>query len=186
MKLYGLPVLRRLRQILSYQALDSIVGKIVAVRSGETAPSDVIRGLNGHLPVKEGFIRNVSSCVEGPIAKYGILDLTFEVTEPGFALQRSGLQVFRDLGLVEKNSSAEDFVPDLLNQLAEEAEKGTPLLKIFLHAKQDLFYSDSSPEALERRAAEGLPREFWPHLFKVEDACLTNIDSIWLIKHFYM
>ena len=37
-----------------------------------------------------------------------------------------------------------------------------------------------------RRLSEGLPGDFWPHSFLIEDACVTNAKSIWIAKYAYL
>jgi hypothetical protein len=54
-------------------------------------------------------------------------------------------------------------------------------LKLFLHAEKQV-------PALATFTAlrEPLPAGFWPATFIVDDACLTNARSIWLMKHLYL
>jgi hypothetical protein len=178
-----LSLLRRLHRSLAYSTVDALAGISVQVHSAETAPDDVLGVVKRALSINVTTMAPDLDYREGAIAKYGILDLTFGIGSTSSEIPRPGLGILRPLGLVDGGEGADalEVSDDFLRDLTLESEAGHPYLKVFLETQDALPPRDSL-----RRLREGMPAGFWPHLFVVRDACLTNTPSIWLAKHFYM
>jgi hypothetical protein len=80
--------------------------------------------------------------------------------------------------------------------LAEDIAKDQVFLRLFIEEvpHRDLGkYWAQTMEAGKGRLFEGgisemetLLEGFFPHRMTISDACLTNADSIWFHKHFYL
>ena len=64
----------------------------------------------------------------------------------------------------------------LLDFLADDVEKNEAMIKLFLRA------AESQSPRLSLKLAE----DYFPQIFIVEDACMTNSGNVWFNKHFYM
>lgn len=180
----GLPlaILRRLRRSLIYGTVDSVLNRSVRVSSYETAVDDVLAEARAGVPLTSAVHDEVESSDLVVIQKYGILDFTYRVTLAELGLSPAGLGVLRSLGLVDASDpNPPDWDHAILAELADEAEAGALYLKVFLRTVDEL-----PPHAVLRRLEEGLPPQFWPHDFVVEDACVTNAKGVWLAKHVYL
>jgi hypothetical protein len=176
-------IVRKLARSLIYSVLDELLLQKVVVHSAETAPEDILAGLAGRIPPGTLFIGPELRHRSGTIAKYGLLDLRYQVEIPVSRPQAvHGLTALRELGFLEKASEdeAEDdllFLKDML----EETGTGHLFLKVFLETEYDIEKAKRL-----RRLYEGMPSSFWPREFIVGDACITNAASVWINKHFYV
>jgi hypothetical protein len=124
----------------------------------------------------------------GVLAKYGLLDLTFAVPEADFPPKDvPGCTPLRSLGFVgTRKSSANPEDPNelliWLEQMEEEIKNDGAIVKLMLVETKHL--------APERETWRKWVREPglmpFPKDFRVLDACLTNSDSVWINKHFYL
>jgi len=174
----SLAVLRRLRRSLIYTALDHLTGRRVRVASAESAHDDVIAALAEPFPGAAATTRDPRE-LTGPVEKYGILDLTYRLAATSLPLQRPGLGILQEVGVSEGDPADPAFGHEFLGDLASECEGPQLYLKIFLRSEK---------EPASRWSIHGyqLPPDFWPATFILDDACLTNSRSIWLMKHFYL
>jgi hypothetical protein len=124
--------------------------------------------------------------VVGGLAKYGLIDRSFDAppalledpsTLVGIAALRAngmGLRAEPDpdpeIAAAEAEMNA-DFLRDLADKL------GSCVLKVFL---------DDDVDGARRPRRLSLLPEYFPRVFTVTDACVTNADGIWMGKHFYL
>lgn len=182
MKTAPLSLLRRLDRSLVYTSLDQVVGKRARVASAESALDDVIAALAEHLPITVTTNGPDLRHLEGAIAKYGLLDLTYGIASTTLPIDRPGISLLRGVGLVEGSEPDPDGLfsaDDFLNEMVLEAEGPDLYLKLFLQ-------TEIETPAEMMRFSGSLPAGFWPATFIVNDACLTNARSIWLMKHLYL
>ena len=179
----SLALLRRLHRSLAYSTLDALTDTRVEVHSAETALDDVLRLVRETVPVTVTTMAPDIHFRAAAIAKYGILDVTFGIGSTPLEVSRPGLDVLRSVGLVDgqESTDATEIIGDFLSDLTLESEAGERYLKVFLEIEDSLPAGGSL-----RRLQDGMWPGFWPHLFLVRDACLTNAPSIWLAKHFYL
>ena len=159
-----------------------MIGKRVRVVSAESAHGDVIAGLAEHLARSVTTRKPPLHYLVGAIAKYGILDLTYGTTSPSEQIPRPGIGILRQMSLRDDASAGQETLGDelFLEDMVRECEGPQLYLKLFMHV-------DPSPSAPRASAlSHRLPPDFWPATFVVDDACLTNARSIWLMKHFYL
>lgn len=177
---YAKKILRGLR----YSSLPKLIGRKIEICSIETTESDIFAILGGDLPADSRLISNENIRREGAIAKYGIIDAEFSISNRHLAncplIDRN---TFRELGFVlsleDKEYVTKNPLPNgdedfgLLDFLAEDIEKNEAIIKLFLRC-------DAPNLSLK------LPTNFFPQEFTVQDACMTNSGYVWFNKHFYL
>jgi hypothetical protein len=182
-----LSVLRRLDRALLYSTLDQVLKRSVRIASCETAFDDVFQGISAvtPLPAATGFQEEETAF--GALVKYGLLDLTLGLTASPYALKPARLGTLRSVGLVDGYSGEQspDWDDPFLTELASDAEAGDMYLKVLLQSPHIAVERETAQEIMHR-VENGLPGNFWPHSFVIEDACVTNAKSIWMAKHLYM
>lgn len=177
-----LAILRRLSRSLVYQTVDSVLGKSLCVTSSAAVFDEVLAELSRAVAFESARPEGDVASTLGPLEKYGYLDLTYQVTMAPPTLPPASLGVLRSLGLVDASDpNPADWDHSILADLADDAEAGALYLKVFLQTVDSV-----SPGEGVRRAYHGLPRDFWPHAFLIEDACVTSVKDIWLAKHVYL
>ncbi len=180
---YVKKILRGLR----YCSLPKLIDRRVEICSLETVESDIFAILGGDLPTNCRLVSPEQIYLEGAIAKYGIIDAAFSVSNRHLlACPLIDSETLRELGFVlsaeDKEALAKNALGSdgedvgLLDTLAEDAEKNEALIKLFLRSD-----APQSP-----RFALKLSENYFPQTFIVEDACLTNSGYVWFNKHFYM
>jgi hypothetical protein len=177
-----LSILRRLNRSLVYSTVDSVVATSITVDSVDTVFDDVLRAVRAAASIVSAVQETEASSSHGSLKKHGILDLTFRVTAASQAWPVAGIGVLRSLGLVDfTDMSPPDWDHHFLAEFTNDAEACALYLKVFLRTPERIPVRESV-----RRLRDGLPSDFWPHNFVVEDACLTNVKSIWIAKHVYV
>jgi hypothetical protein len=68
--------------------------------------------------------------------------------------------------------------------LADDLRDSEAWLKLMLQGEPPMNSRD--PAVLRRRIALELPPSYFPRLFVISDAAITNSASAWLQKHFYL
>ena len=180
---YAKKILRGLR----YCSLPKLIDRRVEVCSLETVEADIFAILGGDLPADSRLVSPERKYLEGAIAKYGIIDAEFSISNRHLAAcSLIDGDTLRELGFV-LSPEDRDYIsknplnPDkedvgLLDSLADDAEKNEAMIKLFLRA--------DAPQAT--KFALKLPEDYFPRKFVVEDACMTNSGYVWFNKHFYL
>ena len=185
--------LRKIR----YRPLSDLTGRRVIIRS----LADIRRALSQSLPslISAGRfkLQDDQSFFAGVIAKYKILDLTFvgDATLLTFA-DRITSENLCHLGLSNKlsdKSERDDWGLSFMEAITEEIRQDVCFLRVFMDCessdigmlRKEFFGRSGSPEKL-LNAMIGQILQRFPMTFTISDACLTNCESIWLQKHFYL
>lgn len=177
---YAKKILRGLR----YSSLPKLIGRKIEICSIETIESDIFAILGGDLPNDSLLISSENIRREGAIAKYGIIDAEFSISNRHLVncpvIERN---TFRELGFVlspeDKEYVTKNPLPNgdedvgLLDFLAEDIEKNEAIIKLFLRCDRPNLYLK-------------LPKDFFPREFTIQDAYMTNSGYVWLNKHFYL
>jgi len=178
----ALSILRHLHRSLAYQPLPDLIGAHVQIQSTASAVEELVALARRFIDFE---VKSQRDNLSAMFAKYGILDLEYGIDNISCSLDRPGLGVLRELGLVDSPPDEDglrdsDLMPDLLEDLATQVDLGTIYLKVFL-------------QAAEVRARGGIPSQrwtrseiTWPQQLLVVDACITNASRVWLAKHFYL
>lgn len=187
--------LRRIRRELRYECRDELIGAEIVVTNTNSVAADVSRVLQRSIP-------NIGELIEGSFQdKYTFLDLTFlldpQPTESLRAklriLQEFGyLPMTKDEGLEALPAGADPMNNGALFLLEEDLDLSRVVLRLYLEptesARRIHGNSRLTPREQQLEAQKVLPvkeRKF-PIRFRVVDAALTNAESIWLFKHFYL
>lgn len=173
-------VLRGLR----YGSLPKLINRKIEICSIETIESSIFSILGGDLPADSRLISNEKIRVVRTIAKYGIMDAEFSISNRHLVnCPLIDKETFRELGFIlsseDKECVTQNPLPNgdedvgLLDFLANDIEKKEAIIKLFLRC-------DAPKLSLK------LPKDFFPREFTVQDACMTNSGYVWLNKHFYL
>ena len=195
-------LLRQVAREIRYLSIPNLIGREVEIRSFDTIVTDIFKDLCNLLPDKYKQVGPVHPLA---IAKYGILDLEFQV--PTASLKtgnyQSGISLLKEFGFIESKEerqraqdTAESFGdkltddPFCLTELAEDIEKKQVFLKLFLESESvvENYDLDQMPieETIEFFNNLSLPTDYFPRKFLITDACLTNAGFVWINKHFYL
>ena len=175
-----LGAVRALARELRYASLPVIVDR--RVRLGSV--SDVERVVRSAVAELESArLANEELQMSLTLAKYGILDLRFEVDSItagpiGFA----GLQ---ELGFVDREAAEEKVGWEgVLSDWVDECRRAQPLVRLFLAGPSP---RDVIPEWKMRGGWRGeLLGDHLPQELTITDACETNGAFVWLAKHLYL
>ncbi len=170
---------------LKYSSLDGLIGQTTNITSLATAENEVRKLLQRNLDGQFEVLPSKAKSLQGTIAKYGIIDATFDARNVVMAEFESGLPLMKRLNLLQDLPDDDEFAReialDVLQGLVGEIERGKTLAKVFLRTNVSIY---SVRERISF-VTNGLPTDFFPRTFVVEDACVTNADSVWLNKHVY-
>lgn len=194
-------LLKQVARNIKYLSLSNLIGHEVKIRSFETIITDMFEGSKNLLPEKYTHISTIHPLV---IAKYGILDLEFQVS-PTYLTDdyQSGTSLLKELGFIKstkQHQQAQEITktsddpltndPFCLTELAEELEKKQVLLKLFLEGGsviENYNLDQMSPEVYREFFDNlSLPSDYFPRKFLITDACFTNAGFTWFHKHFYL
>jgi len=137
------------------------------------------------------FLGPEQKYINGQIAKYGLLDLSFSTDQLHLQDCQSGVQVLRELGFVENDLSDRETEleeDDLCSPLSgvqmvlDDLKESQAYLKLFLRTTSRT--PSDMRECLQILRNPDLLQ--FPMTFTVTDACVTNVACAWLMKHFYL
>jgi len=183
-------LIRRAARGIKYSTVEEFVNQEVTF-SDRMSIIDESTVLARQLYPESSFVGPTQNQLEGQIAKYGILDLQFSADPSHLQRCNSGVPVLRELGLVGQDVGPDDldledddlFAPMSGVQIVlEDLEESVVCLKLFLRSKS--WIKTDMKDGLQRINNPNLLD--FPKTFTVTDACLTNVGSAWLMKHFYL
>jgi hypothetical protein len=167
--------------------LPKLIDRRVEVGSLDSFESDLFAILGGDLPADSRLISLDRFHLEGAIAKYGLIDVKLSVSNRHLAsCSLIDGETLRELGFIlspeEKDSLSKNALETegedvgFLDLLVEDVETSDAMIKLFL----------TTAEAQPMSASLKLAANYFPRMFVIKDACLTNSSFVWLNKHFYM
>lgn len=182
---------------LKYQTLDKLIGREVEICSLKSVQADIFNALGKYIPIESYLISPKEPYLEGAMAKYGIIDAEFSTPSRYLEiLPRINRNTLEDIGFAYEKGSNENFSgEDTLfgfESLAEDVGENKAFIKLFLELDSKAEHSKNVINNIRSFKEKGmrpklkLPKDFFPNLFIVEDACLTNSDFVWINKHFYL
>ncbi len=192
-------LLKKVARGLKYRSIPHIIGQEIEIHSFDTIIDDIFKAQAHSLPAKYEQISRISPMA---IAKYGILDLRFEVS-PHYLGEgdERGIPLLKALGFIQPpdtnqepevsmESIEEKLDPHCLAELSEDIDKQQTLLKLFLTNESVLARYDRermSPRELKDVLDNlAIPDDYFPRTFVIQDACYTNSNFVWFLKHFYI
>ena len=179
-------LIKQVARGIRYSRLSELIGQAVSVSSLESAEKTVETLVNQNVPGDYVTEPVEKRFLNGAIAKYGILDQTLialsNVPDPGYEV---GIRVLKQLNLLPKSSADEiamEMWRDVLLGMLQDIESGKTFIRVF--SKTDV--TDYSLRERLTFTIDGLPTNFFPRTFIIEDACISNAKDVWLSKHFYL
>ena len=190
-------LIKKLARELKYLPLSELFGRQVMIHHVETVEDDIRRALGSIVPqgcqlLTEPYL------LKGMLAKYDFLDLTFRV--PAYLLEsqyESGISLLKALYFIRDPSEPEDEEdldqeslsevfgddPTCLGELAEDVSKNITVCRMKLNSTHSREWDDT----WRRNAVTAsLPLSYFPQLFVIKDACITNAQFVWFHKYFYL
>ena len=193
-------ILRTLNKELKYKPIEEYIGAEIPLDISRKAEvlAEEIKSL-----IKEYMNFNAVltdwNNIEGTIAKYGMLDLCFEIKHEIVFNSNNGLQILRenywvDKDEVEDTENYKQFREEglgLLEDMVEDIREQKTYLRIFattatnreskwLRKKRYLMMQMMKSKKINPLSEDKI------QVFRVDDMCLTNCPNIWFHKHFYM
>lgn len=178
--------IRKTLRTVKYLPVREAIGMQILVSDSRTAASEVTKFLHSQ------FAGLVSARVDesgaATLIKYGILDLSFTLSDV-IETRRLTLSDLRELGLYppkeERVDEKNDFfqLEEVYEHICEEAEENENVLKALFFLTSDALRPSAGISG-EKSSVASL--NDFPQILTVIDSCITNAESIWLLKHFYM
>ncbi|MEZ6123760.1 MAG: hypothetical protein R3C49_11360 [Planctomycetaceae bacterium] len=174
---------------LRYRTLQQMIGKTVAVTTQPRIVDDVSTFV---ADFAHGctFTGPEQSCLDGQIAKYGLLDLRFKAPSTMLDSESAGgVPLLRELGFVtgDMQKSADDpggSAGSCIEELGEDIAKNTTHLLLLLKSFNPDVTEMSITDRLARMKKPSIIE--FPITFSVVDACVSNSLFVWMNKHFYL
>lgn len=180
-----LRLFRKTKRELRYRQLDEVFGEKVEITSPATAAAELKEFLEKKLPWLKGQVQNDLSRQQ--LMKYGMMDLTIKLTNKPECPPAS-LVDFRSLGFmeaeqikVEGGGGLRSFVSPILEEVLEDTTRDIYFVRAYLVGSADYGAIPSRTKIDEMQFRESFPRTL-----TINDACLTNSDSVWVVKHFWI
>lgn len=189
-------LIKKLARELKYLSLSELFGREIVIHSVETVEDNIRRALGDIVPEGCRLLTEPQS-MKGMLAKYDFLDLTFSV--PAYLLQshyESGISLLKALHFIidpseedidelkykEVSGFLEDD-PTCLTELAEDVSKNMTVCRMILNRSNPREWNKNN-RMMEMIAS--LPSGYFPQIFVIRDACITNSEFVWFHKHFYL
>lgn len=186
-------ILRKINSDLKYTSIEGYIGVEIPIdisNSGEIIAKVIKSIIEENLGVKVKSIKGNN--IEGTIAKYGMIDLNFEVEKEMESKLINGIQILRKNGWIEEGNSDEykDAGMGFLEEMITEIEENKTYLKISatIITQKEKWHKEKSylfKQMISGEKIKPLPEDKI-QVFKITDMCFTNYSGIWLWKHFYM
>ncbi|WP_405377389.1 hypothetical protein [Nonlabens sp. Asnod3-A02] len=183
--------LRTINSELKYNPIKDFIGIEMPIdisKKGDVIAKEIKSIIEENLKVK---IKSISgNNIEGTIAKYGLIDINFEIEEKSKSNENNGIQILRENGWVDKENSDEYNDEGFLEDIVVELKENKNYLKIYANTidqKQSWFKEKSYllQQMIKGEKIKPLPKDRI-QVFKINDMCFTNYSGIWLWKYFYM
>lgn len=184
-------ILRTLNSELKYRSYTSYSGTEFALDISETSEQieQKIRTL-----IEKFLIIKVKSTSENniteTIAKYGLIDITFEVETEFNSNENIGIRTLKENGWISDETSDEKLFLEFLNDILIEVKEGKTYLKInaFVNMQGENWFREKS--YLTQQMIKGEQNTPLPmdqiQVFKIREICSTNYSGIWIWKYFYL
>ena len=175
---------------IRYSTVQGLLGREVAFNDRLAIVTESLSLVNEFFP-STTYVGPEQKYIDGQIAKYGILDLTFSADRSLLHDCASGVPILRELGLVgnddfyeDRNFDNNDLIEPMsgVRIVLDDLEKSQAYVKLYFKASvrpssdvRDRMQRIFNPESLQ-----------FPMTFDIIDACITNVSSAWIMKYFYL
>ena len=184
-------IFRTINTELKYRSIKEHIGMEIALDISEK--SENIEGkikslIEEKLNIKVKSIKGNN--IEGTIAKYGLLDINFEIETEYKSDQNNGIQILKENGWIDKENSNEYKDEGFFEDIITEIKENKDYLKInatVVGQRKNWFKEKSYllKQMMKGEKINPLSKDRI-QVFKINDMCFTNYSGIWLWKYFYM
>ncbi len=187
----SISTLRTINRELAYNSLTDYVGIEIPInisKSGEEIAKEIKLLVEESLNVQ--VKSNESNSIKGTIAKYGLIDINFEIELKDKPNLNNGIQVLKDNGWIDKESDSEFQDDSILDDIVTELTENKNYLKVYAVStnQKEKWFKEKS--YLFKQLMNGEKIKPKPNdkiiTFKIKDMCITNYSGIWLWKYFYI
>jgi hypothetical protein len=176
---------------LKYLELSNVIGSKILIQSFPSVEKDVQTALQAR---SIHFLRGLLTAEGtnyGSLKKYRLLDLSFDTVCPLPEADSIDAHFLKNVGYLSDTEDLKDgpILPGcddagLLEELIDAINRKAWMVKVFLEDREH-------ETAIEQHRVPGPAETFdlesyFPREFSVKDACLTNCDTVWLFKHFWL
>ncbi len=184
-------ILRIINSELKYNPINDFIGIEMSIdisKKGEVIAEEIKLIIEENLKVKVKSIKGNN--IVGTIAKYGLIDINYEIEEKPKSNESNGIQILRDNGWIDQENSDEYHDEGFFEDIVVELKENKSYLKIFANTTDDKksWFKEKSyllKQMMKGERIKPLPKDRI-QVFKINDMCITNYSGIWLWKHFYM
>lgn len=176
-------LIRRAARGIRYRTLSEILNLNITFTDRLAISSTSTQLVNQFFPGST-FLGPPQKMLDGQIIKYGLLDLEFSTAPSLLGDYQSGVPLLRELGLMGKTSINDDWnnPMEIVEMVLEDLAESHTYLKLFLRASDQINF-DMRGQLLGQVNPSSLS---FPMTFTIQDACITNVSSAWMMKHFYL
>jgi hypothetical protein len=176
---------------LKYLELTNVIGSKILIHSLATVEKEVQTVLQANTILFVGLLQTDEGTNQGSLKKYRLLDLVFDATSLLPETRSIDARFLKNTGYLPDTEDLKDgpIMPgcddaSLLEVLIDDINKKVWVVKMFLE-------DDELKNAIEQHRVAELSKTFdvssyLSREFSVRDACLTNCETVWLFKHFYL
>lgn len=189
-------LLKRIATAIRYRELKNIKGKSIDIESLGDLETTIIAVVNAELSIDNIISHDFGNVLS--FLKYGLFDITIEVPFSTLASDyRKGVRLLAEMKWLDKEGYVEDENDSLLMDLWENIEDERAYVRLHLQAKN---YSTPSqnielPSNLDKRERQILNKLLsldvmkqydFPNRFVFQDAFISNVRDIAMMKNFYL
>lgn len=163
--------------LIRYEELKEVIGKNITVSSTKMCKDEIFQSLQNELdwlPLDNSMISPVLS-----LLKYEIADVSLAITADTYCGRITAESLAQQACL-----PVEDLLTDVdeyyLDTITKESRIGK-LYALFLLRSRGCFTSENISYVDSVEFRNSFPRDL-----TVEDACITNAESLWLVKYLYL
>ncbi|WP_046745527.1 hypothetical protein [Kordia zhangzhouensis] len=187
----SISTLRTINRELAYNSLTDYVGIEIPInisKSGEEIAEEIKLLVEESLNVQ--VKSNESNSIKGTIAKYGLIDINFEIELKDKPNLNNGIQVLKDNGWIDKESDSEFQDDSILDDIVTELTENKNYLKVYAVStnQKEKWFKEKSYLFKQLMNGENIKPKPNDKIitFKIKDMCITNYSGIWLWKYFYI
>lgn len=182
---------RTINTELKYNPIKEYIGIEIPIdisKKGDVIAKEIKTMIEENLKIKLKSIKDTN--VEATIAKYGMIDIDFEIETEFKSDKGRGIEILKENKWIDKEASNEFRDEGFLDDLILELKENKNYLKIVatINRETNSWIKEKSylmKQLLGDGKIKPLPEDKL-QILEIKDMCFTNYSGIWLWKHFYL
>ena len=181
---------------MKYRSLPELMKIKITINKIETIEEDLKNAIREIFPEEHKLLTTAKN-MEGMMIKYDFLDLTFSTNYNLLESEyKSGISLLKNLWFLEKRNLPEnnddeiwgdwfEEEPNCLSFLAEDIDRNKTYIKMFVESSKPRS-RQTKWQHFKSFSINKLPPNYLPQQFIIKDACVSNSDSVWFHKYFFL